>query len=372
MATAAAKNVKKFFNEEELELPLAMPKGKKLFSYDMGGSLFKLAYIVNAHGESKTKVKMVTFDNNNLEDALNFIEKEIFGDTDRKDIIAIGSGVGSRTYKNKMADRFKIKDIKLTDEFVCFGKGFHYMLKNMDESQYVYPYTDIPVPTRAEMGMGNVQVTHVTEDEEKKMRAKKDLFPALLGFCGSGMAFMILKEDGTLDMVGGTAMAGIAFHSIGRLLTGAKSYDELMDLAKKGDSTVCTTTIDDLSADGYADMDMKTFKKKAPFVFEVFAFGNIVRKGIENPKKEDIASSLLHLVGDSIMHTSMCIATPYKMNKVYYAGSFFKNNDIVKQYMTRLPMMTVMVGWPIHPRFLKFEGYVGVLGAVIDYLQSNK
>ncbi|XP_074658005.1 4'-phosphopantetheine phosphatase-like isoform X2 [Tubulanus polymorphus] len=336
------------------------------------GSLFKLAYSVNADKNDKVKIKMITFTNENMEDALSFIDKEIVGKTDHKDIIAIGSGVGSRTYKKKIAERLKIKDIKLTDEFICFGKGFHYMLKNMDESQYVHPYTDIPVPSRADMGMGNLQITHVTEDEEKKMREKKDLFPALLGCCGSGMTFILAQEDGTIDMVGGSAMAGLSFHSIGKLLTGAKSYDELMDLAKKGDSTVCTTTMDDFSVEEYADLDMKAYKEKAAFVFEVFPFGNVIRKGIENPKKEDVASSLLHLVGDSIAHSTMNLTSPHKLNKVYLAGSFFKNNDTLKAYLARLPLVTVMVGWPIHPRYLKFEGYIGVLGAVIDHLQSSK
>ncbi|XP_074658065.1 uncharacterized protein LOC141911020 [Tubulanus polymorphus] len=368
----SATNHKKYFNEEELVLPLTLPDGKRIFSYDMGGSLFKLAYAVSSDDKSQVKIKMVTFSNHDLDDALNFIEKEILETGKRDDVTAYGSGIGSRINMEKLSNKFDIKDNNFTDEFVCFGKGLHYMLTELDEPAYLHPYEDATVPSRAELGMNNSSFVKVTEEEELTMRAKKDSFPALLGFFGSGLGFILVDEDGSVDMVGGAAAAGLAFHSLGKVLTGAKSYEELMEFAGNGDSRVCTTTLDDMSVGEYAEMDLQAFNEKTDFVFEVFPFGNIVRKGIKNPRKEDLARSLLHMVCDSVITTVLGLAKAYKLNKCYLAGSFFAKGDIAKQYLARLPTVTNTVGWPVYPRYLKFEGYIGVLGAIIDHFQAKK
>ncbi|XP_074657680.1 uncharacterized protein LOC141910783 [Tubulanus polymorphus] len=368
---AATQNkMKKYFNEEELVLPsTALPGDKRIYTFDAGGSLFKLAY--TAGGRNQVKIKMVTFSSLDLSDAATFIREEIIGDDDRTDVKVVGTGIGRWLFLHEYGSELGISQNDLTDEFACFGKGLHYMLTELNESAYLYPYEDPTVPTRSEFGMNAVKFVKVTEEEEHRMREKQDTFPALLVFCGSGLGYILVDEDGSVNMIGGSLVAGSAFHSIGKLLTGAETYDELMEFARNGDSTVCTTTVKDLNVDEYANMNLASFNEK--FVYEILPFGNIVMKHLENPRKEDLARSLLHMIGSDIVYSVFSFARAYKLNKCYLAGSFFADEaEIAKQFIRdRLPMITNIFAWPVYARFMKFEGYIGAIGAMIHCIKSK-
>ncbi|CAN0198430.1 unnamed protein product, partial [Hapterophycus canaliculatus] len=61
-------------------------------------------------------------------------------------------------------------------------------------------------------------------------------FPALVVSLGSGVS--IIKVDGpsTFKRVSGSSIGGGTYWGLCRLLTGASSYDETLDMASRGDS----------------------------------------------------------------------------------------------------------------------------------------
>ncbi|XP_074646750.1 uncharacterized protein LOC141902769 [Tubulanus polymorphus] len=358
----------KFFNVDELILPIQMSDKKTIFSFDMGGSLCKIAYAVPSEEDNKrTKICMLTFENHDFREAAEFMKAEII-EKGRKDteIQAIGLGIGSRTDKQTFREVVKV-EAELSDEFQAFSTAFSYMLKNMKEEDYLHPYTDVQLPPRDAMGYPPLSQRLLRISEEIKSR--KSIYPALLGFCGSGLGFLAVDENGEFEICGGSMKAGLFYLAMGCQLTGVKSYDELYELAEKGDATVINTTILDFqNVEDYGEHNISKMTDSMPFVFEAVPFGNIIRKKVSNPKKEDLARALLHATCEEIVTWSTVIAREFRTNTIYLAGSFLKNNELAKKYLERLPMISAYFGEPIRIRYIKFEPYMGVLGALISKL----
>ena len=63
------------------------------------------------------------------------------------------------------------------------------------------------------------------------------LFPFLLVNMGSGVSVLRVSGPEDFKRVGGTACGGATFLGLGRALVGCSDFDELMELASKGDES---------------------------------------------------------------------------------------------------------------------------------------
>ena len=94
------------------------------------------------------------------------------------------------------------------------------------------------------------------EPEYHFMQAGPVLFPYLLVNIGSGVSILKVDSETEFQRVGGTATGGGTFWGLGKLLTGAKEFDELLDLAEKGDNRSVDLLVKDIYSRDYAQMGL--------------------------------------------------------------------------------------------------------------------
>lgn len=62
------------------------------------------------------------------------------------------------------------------------------------------------------------------------------LYPYLLVNIGSGVSMIKVEGDGRYERVSGSSLGGGTFWGLCRLLTGAKNFDEMLELSARGDN----------------------------------------------------------------------------------------------------------------------------------------
>src|ERR1700761_9812276 len=78
-----------------------------------------------------------------------------------------------------------------------------------------------------------------TYSEEEPMQfaeARADIYPYLLVNIGSGVSMVKVSGPREFQRVGGTSLGGGTFWGILSLLTGARTFDEMLRLAGQGDN----------------------------------------------------------------------------------------------------------------------------------------
>ncbi|XP_074660866.1 uncharacterized protein LOC141913282 [Tubulanus polymorphus] len=354
--------------EDFLEIPEPYPEEKVLFGIDIGGSLTKLAYLQKNDGNGKysceerpTKICMVTFPNGDIDAVVHYIKDNVVKGSANAKVYGIGCGLGSMKYKSAIDEKLGI-DLEKNDEFECFSRGFRYCRLNLKEHEYVEPYND---PELSALPTANVFTNDEIPQSDTLQETEKD-FPIVMCFIGSGCGFLRIEKDGSHKMMMGLGLGGLYYHGVGKLLTGAKSYDELLNLAKKGNSENVNVLFEEIVTDQYGEIDPASFGAAVlPYKMEGYPFGRIVREGLD-PKPEDLARTLMDDITMNILFWCNKVCKENGVNHCYFAGSFLRNNEPFRTYTnTRMPYMSAMIGnHHVYPRIFKYNGYPGVLGAV--------
>ena len=63
---------------------------------------------------------------------------------------------------------------------------------------------------------------------------------------GSGVSILKVEGPGTYERISGSSLGGGTYWGLCRLLTGCKSFDEVLDLAEMGDANVVDMTVGDI------------------------------------------------------------------------------------------------------------------------------
>ena len=99
--------------------------------------------------------------------------------------------------------------------YESFHRGCNFLLRNISDESFIYQRKDDPAYTF--------------------QPAPQDMFPYLLVMIGSGVSVLKVESEEEFSRIGGTATGGGTFWGLGKLLTGAKDFDELLSLAERGD-----------------------------------------------------------------------------------------------------------------------------------------
>ncbi|KAG8277189.1 Pantothenate kinase 4, partial [Homalodisca vitripennis] len=136
------------------------------------------------------------------------------------------------------------------DEMACLIKGCNFLLKNISDEAFIY---------------------HRHGDPEYEFQlADPNIFPYLLVNIGSGVSIMKVESEDKYERIGGTATGGGTFWGLGSLLTKAKGFDELLELAEKGDHRHADMLVRDIYGGDYqtlglpGDLIASSFGKVCP------------------------------------------------------------------------------------------------------------
>ena len=166
-----------------------------------------------------------------------------------------------------------------------------------------------------------------------------------------GTGTSILLVDGvSVQRVGGTALGGGTVMGLGRALTGVTTFEELCELAAKGDRKRVDLLISDIYQPGEIAL---------PGDATASAFGRLAREGPEAGDTADLAAGAMNLVSENIALLCGSLASATQTRHVAFGGSTLRANPTLAEGLTSVLAM-------LGAQSTVFEGgeYAGAPGAL--------
>jgi pantothenate kinase len=273
--------VVKVFDTQTLMVPVELTTRCQSVALDMGGSVLKVVYKTKGDLDDAIskcnkygRLHVVSFERSELERGLDYVRQHAYLPSDGDQLPTMyATGAGCHEFVKHICQKLNVR-IEIRAEFDCFVKSFVYMAARLPRTQLLEPFLDDAVDeplayvTRHVTTLVECQakeatrgIYKLTETLNQQLRMstgrpaaletalvgsmsvdvpltdeEPDLFPCVLVTCGSGTAVMKIEKDGTFRIVDVSSRGGRSFFGIGKLLSGCKTFDELIDLASKGNS----------------------------------------------------------------------------------------------------------------------------------------
>uniref|UniRef100_A0A8C7RXN1 4'-phosphopantetheine phosphatase n=1 Tax=Oncorhynchus mykiss TaxID=8022 RepID=A0A8C7RXN1_ONCMY len=335
----------------------------KRFAIDIGGSLTKLAYYstvqhkvakvrsfdhtaktegdplyeISMQEEMSARLHFIKFENAYIETCLDFIKDHLVN-TDTKVIKATGGG--AHKFKDLIEKKLKLR-VDKEDEMTCLIKGCNFVLRNITHEAFVY-------------------VKHA-DSEFRFQNTHPDIFPYLLINIGSGVSIFKVESEDTFERVGGSSIGGGTFWGLGALLTKTKRFDELLQLASKGQHTNVDMLVKDIYGGSYGSLGLT-----GDLIASSFGKSATPDKEFS---KEDMAKSLLHMISNDIGQLACLYARLHNLTRVYFGGFFIRGHPVTMHTITY--SINFFTKGEVQALFLRHEGYLGTIGAFLKGAEED-
>lgn len=224
------------------------------------------------------------------------------------------------------------------------------------------------------------------------------IYPYLLVNIGSGVSMLKVTGPRSFQRVGGTSLGGGTLWGLLSLLTGARSFDDMLAEAEHGDNTKVDMMIGDIYGADYGKIGLKSTAIASSFgkVFRMKlqaealeAAGNSVHDdgngGAHDDAHDDahgddaqqshsfssadVSRSLLYAVSNNIGQIAYLQSQIHNLSDIYFGGSFIRGH---RQTMNTLSYAIKF--WSKGEKqayFLRHEGYLGAVGAFLKRQPAN-
>jgi len=363
---------------QTIDIALRNIKDAKIFAMDIGGSLTKIAYYsilpikkivydsqstqehqnnVEEEGSKDAvyeviegaRLHFIKFETKHIVATLDYIQKSLLGaQTKMLDMDLKVTGGGAYKYQELIEQKFGLKIVK-EDEMSCLIRGCNFLLRNISDEAFTYHKKD-----------ENVPYTFQTVSNPQ------DMFPYLLVMVGSGVSILKVDSEDKFSRVGGTATGGGTFWGLGKLLTGAKDFDELLSLAELGDHRKVDMLVKDIYGTDYSLMGLP-----ADLIASSFGKAINLNPGQERPFTEaDLARSLLYTISNDIGQIACLYAMLHNVKRIFFGGFFLRHRPV------SLHTISFAINYwskgEVQAHFLRHEGYLGAIGAFLEGADSFK
>ncbi|XP_015678542.1 pantothenate kinase 4 [Protobothrops mucrosquamatus] len=336
----------------------------KRFAIDIGGSLAKLAYYstvqhkvarvqsfdqsckdvehespyeVTVQEEITARLHFIKFENTYIETCLDFIKDHLVN-TETKVIKATGGG--AYKFKELIEKKLGLK-LDKEDVMTCLIKGCNFVLKNIPHEAFVY-----------------------LKDADPEFRFQMNhphIFPYLLVNIGSGVSIVKVETEDKFEWIGGSSIGGGTFWGLGALLTKTKKFDELLQLASKGQHTNVDMLVKDIYGGAY-----QTLGLSGNLIASSFGKSATADKDFS---KEDMAKSLLHMISNDIGQLACLHAKLHNLDKIYFGGFFIRGHPATMRTITY--SINFFSKGEVQALFLRHEGYLGAIGAFLKGAEQD-
>ncbi|GMT27998.1 hypothetical protein PFISCL1PPCAC_19295, partial [Pristionchus fissidentatus] len=325
---------------------------KPRFAVDIGGTLVKLVYtsVSPPDSDGSTDLLLNFRKFQSIDHCIEFLKSSW---PDRgSECYLNGTGGGSFKYAELIKNELGVA-VKRTDEMLSLITGCDFLLRNNEDESFTYHH-------EAE-GLERYQYKPIEE---------KAIYPFLLVNIGTGISVLKVDSPSSFTRVGGSTMGGGAFIGLGNLLTSARSFDELLLLAERGDHRQVDSLVSDIYGGDYNHLGLSA---------EVIAgsFGkcsnlNVRRaEGLaENAKEEDVAKSLLLMISNTIGQMAFLYSNRFDMKRIYFGGFFIRKHPISMRTLSYA--INYWSKGSCEALFLKHEGYLGAVGSFLDTKEETK
>lgn len=228
------------------------------------------------------------------------------------------------------------------------------------------------------------------------------IYPYLLVNIGSGVSFLKVTGPRSYRRVGGTSLGGGTLWGLLSLLTGARSFDDMLDQAELGDNSKVDMLVGDIYGTDYGKIGLKSttiassfgkvfrMKREAEAMAEDMGsvasddehfsedaesdYPGTSRKDSTIPPNApfsgaDISRSLLYAISNNIGQIAFLQSQIHDLTDIYFGGSFIRGH---RQTMNTLSYAIKF--WSKGEKqayFLRHEGYLGSVGAFLKRQPRN-
>ncbi|XP_066370797.1 pantothenate kinase 1-like isoform X1 [Miscanthus floridulus] len=333
---------------EDRNPPIFLPRqpaASPLLALDIGGTLIKLVYTASCGGGADgADLRFAKFERRRLQECFDFIRAE--------GLLACNGGTRpggeNMTLKATGGGAYKFADDFLEKLGVCLDK--------LDEMDSVVSGANFLL-----QNIPGAAFTHMNGQRNPVDVSPNNLFPYLLVNIGSGVSILKVTGNRKFERVTGTHIGGGTMFGLAKLLTGCKSYDEFLQLSQKGDNFVLDLIVKDICGELVCQKQGLSTSTLAS------SFGKVItsEKKLTDYKPEDIASTLLSAFTYNIAQIAFLVASLLGLRRVFFGGSYIRGHKSTMEnisyaidFWSQSQMQAV---------FLRHEGYLGALGALMSY-----
>ena len=331
-------------DENNQKLYLKEIKNKLLIGLDIGGTLTKICILCDKNESSVNDFLLSNnfekFDLNSYNLFKTFFKTINF----ETDFFKLVKNLNNIVKINEMdltgGGAYKYNDI--------IKKNFDIELIKHDELQSLkYGY----------LFMNNYKSFYEIENNNIKEVPENIKFPHISANIGSGVSILKISSPEKYERVGGTLVGGGTLIGLSKLIIGIDDYDEIVELASKGNNENVDLTKKDLLKE---NEELKTDNDIISSLGKVYQY--VLNGKKDEIKKEDIALSLLNMICYHISQYTVLYAKQCNTDTIYYFGTFIKKNSIVDKILNQASKH-----WNknIKVRFNNFGGYLGTIGTLL-------
>ena len=171
---------------------------------------------------------------------------------------------------------------------------------------------------------------------------------------GTGVSFTLITPGESRKHVGGSALGGGTLMGLAKLLIGVTNFDELLELAAKGNSNTYDLLVSDIYGESYgttltSNVTAASFAKAA--IQDV------------NGLKEDIAAALISTICYSVGGQVAAIAQGHNTKTIIFVGGFLSEQGVIPVALEAAATLFVHDITLVVPRNHR---YAGALGAALS------
>ncbi|RIA98345.1 fumble-domain-containing protein, partial [Glomus cerebriforme] len=321
---------------------------------DIGGSLAKVVYFSkrqNIHNGGR--LNFIKFETEKIDECIDFIENLIAARNDpdqsnlKKKIVIKATGGGAHKFYDSFTKKLKGVKVEKEDEMECLITGLNFLIAEIPNEVFTYSENDpmcfVDTPNPANM------------------------FPYMLVNIGSGVSILKVTKPDKFERISGTSLGGGTLWGLLSLLTGAKSFDEMLELSKNGDNTNVDMLVGDIYGSDYNKIGLKS-TTIASSMGKVFKKN--IRQNVGNFKSEDISKSLLYMVSNNIGQIAYLNAQAHGLKRIYFGGCFIRGHPITMNTLSYA--INYWSQGTMNALFLRHEGYLGAVGAFLKHRTKQR
>jgi type II pantothenate kinase len=340
---------------------------------DIGGSLAKLVYFSREPNSKELggRLNFLNFETDRIDQCFEFVQQlktkqQALNGSQPGELCVMATGGGAYKYYEDMKKVLGVEVLR-EDEMECLIMGLDFFITEIPREVFAYSDTD-PM--------------HFEEP-------RADIYPYLLVNIGSGVSMVKVSGPRQYERIGGTSLGGGTLWGLLSLLTGARTFDQMLAMADRGDNTTVDMLVGDIYGTDYGKIGLKTTTIASSFgkVFKMKRQGESEAEdgsGLSNgdpqradgsraPERafapEDISRSLLYAISNNIGQIAYLQCEKHNLERIYFGGSFIRGH---RQTMGTLAYAIKF--WSNSEKkayFLRHEGYLGSVGAFLKRQPRN-
>ncbi|RUS27179.1 fumble-domain-containing protein, partial [Jimgerdemannia flammicorona] len=315
---------------------------------DIGGSLAKVVYFTGSPGRTGGRLNFKKFETEHIDLCIDFIavlvanarKQNAENDRPTGPQVIKATGGGAHLFYDRLCQRLPGVVIQKEDEMNCLITGLNFFITEIPYEVFTYTQTD-------PMGF-----------EE----TPKNIYPYMLVNIGSGVSILKVTGPDQFERISGTSLGGGTLWGLLSLLTGAQTFDEMLDASQIGDNRNVDMLVGDIYGTDYSKIGLKSTTIAS-------SFGKVFKRNVKCEqgafKNEDISRSLLYMVSNNIGQIAYLNAEKHSLKRIYFGGCFIRGHPI-----TMNTLSYAIHFWSkgqMKALFLRHEGHLGAVGAFLKH-----